>query len=259
MIRLLLVHHTRMNCELLATVLRGETDLEIVGYAHSSEEAVATIKKQSCDIILANINLPDNDAIRLVRALQQGNERAKVLITGLVKSNAAVLRCVEEGVAGYVLEEDSLADLVKKIRDVYESRFSVSPSIASALMARVAELKQMTKELCGISLSRADDLFTELTPREWEVLQLIEQGCNNQQIAEKLIIEKGTVKNHVHNILSKLDVHCREQAAMLARQIFAEQLTNAPVQPAPVRTFSLMDSREGVAHRGNGARRAAYS
>lgn len=244
MIRLLLVHRTRMTCELLAAVLREESDIHVVGFAHSCEEALAAVNKQKCNTVLVNINLPNNDALHLARALHQSDLDIKVLITGLVKSNAAILRCVEEGIAGYVLEEESLADLVKKIRAVHENKFMVSPTVASVLMARVAELKRMTKELYGISVNQADDLFTELTPREWDVLQLIEQGYNNQEIADKLIIEKGTVKNHVHNILSKLDVHCREQAALLTRQLFSEQREETPIQADSVHTFSLLDPLE---------------
>lgn len=247
MIRLLLVHHTRMTCELFAAVLREEPDMHITGYAHSSNEALAQLKKGQCNTVLIDANLPDNGALSFVRTLRQKGHDTKVLITGLVKSNTAILRCVEEGVAGYILEEDSLANLVKKIRAVHEEKFLVSPGVASALMTRVAELKQMTKDLYGISLHQTDELFAELTPREWEVLQLIEQGCNNQQIADKLVIEKGTVKNHVHSILEKLDVRSREQAALLARQLFAEQEKETPVQSESVRTFSLLEPVEGTA------------
>lgn len=241
MIRLLLVHPTHLTCELLAAVLREESDIHVVGYTHSSEEALALVKKENCNTVLADINLPNNSALSLARMVRQKEQDVKVLITGLVKSNTAILRCIEEGVAGYILEDDSLANLVRKIRAVHEEQFMISPAVASALMARVAELKEMTKELYGISMNRTDHLFTELTPREWEVLQLIEQGCNNQQIASKLIIEKGTVKNHVHNILDKLDVHCRKQAAMLARQLFAAQHEEPPVPVDPATTIRFLN------------------
>ncbi|MEZ4865221.1 MAG: response regulator transcription factor [Caldilineaceae bacterium] len=223
MIRLLLVYPVRITCELLAAVLRAEEDITVVGYVHSSEEALTAITKAQCNTVLIDINLPNNSALPLAHTLHQMDPTRKVLMTGLLKSNTVILQCIEEGAAGYVFEEESLADLVKKIHAVHEDKFLLSPAIASALMARVAELKQMTMELYGINVNQASDLFTELTPREWEVLQLIEQGYNNQEIAEELIIEKGTVKNHVHKILEKLDVRCREQAALLARQLFGEQ------------------------------------
>ncbi|MEZ4869187.1 MAG: response regulator transcription factor [Caldilineaceae bacterium] len=259
MIRLLLVHPTRMTCELLAAVLREESDIHVVGYAHSSDEALTQVSKQKCNTVLVDINMPNHSALPFARNLRQTGQEVKVLITGLVKSNAAILQCIEEGVAGYVLEEDSLADLVKKIRAVHEEKFLVSPTVASALMARIAELKQMTKELYGISLNQAGDLFTELTPREWEVLQLIEQGCNNQQIADKLVIEKGTVKNHVHNILDKLDVHCREQAALLARQLFANHCEEEAVPADSLRTLPLMEAWEATMLRGNRSKQMALA
>lgn len=222
MIELLLVYPTRMTCELIAAALHGEDDINIVGYAHNDDDAQTKLTKSKCNTVLVSIDLANNGAFKTARAIRQSAKDVKVLMAGLIRSNAAILRCVEEGVAGYVLDDDSLADLVKKLRAVHDEEFIVSPAMASALMGRVAELKQMIKEFHTASMNWSEDLFAELTPREWEVLQLIEEGHDNQQIADKLIIEKGTVKNHVHNILGKLDVRSRDQAAMLARQLFAE-------------------------------------
>ncbi|MEZ4682699.1 MAG: response regulator transcription factor [Caldilineaceae bacterium] len=240
MIQLLLVYPSRMTCELISAALCAEEDIEIVGYAHSGDEALAKLAKQECNTVLASIDLPDNGAFNFARAIRQSAKDVKVLIAGLVKSTTAILRCIEEGVSGYVLAEDSLADLVKKLRAVHDEEFIVSPAMASALIGRVAELKQMLKEFHTASLNWSDEIFAELTPREWEVLHLIEEGCDNQQIADKLIIEKGTVKNHVHNILSKLDVRSRDQAAMLARQLFAEQSDSTAAKVDQVQTFPLV-------------------
>lgn len=251
MIRLLLVHPTRMTCELFAAVLREEADIHVVGYANSGEAAMTQLNRHKCDIVLLDINLPNSEALEYARLINHTLDDTKVVITGMVNSNSAILRCVEEGVAGYVHQEESLADLVKKIRAVYEGEFIMSPGVASMLMARVAELKQMTKELYGISTSDLDELFTDLTPREWEVLQLIKQNWSNQQIAEKLVIEKGTVKNHVHNILSKLDVNCREQAAILARQLQSEEEEEEESPTETVRTFSPFSLAQSEAQSSN--------
>jgi len=239
MIELLLIYPTRMTCELIAAALQGEGDINIVGCAHSGDEALA--KLGQCNTVLVSIDLPDNGAFKFARAVRQSAKDIKVLMAGLVCSNTAILRCIEEGLAGYILDDDSLADLVKKLRAVHEEEFIVSPAMASALMGRVAELKQMIKEFHTSGLNWSEDIFAELTPREWEVLQLIEQGCDNQQIANKLIIEKGTVKNHVHNILGKLDVRSREQAAMLARQLLTVPPESTSVPPL-VRRFPTIES-----------------
>ncbi|MCB0111049.1 MAG: response regulator transcription factor [Caldilineaceae bacterium] len=241
MIQLLLVYPTRMTCELIAAALQGEEDINVVGYAHNGDEALSKLSKCQCDTVLVSIDLPSNEAFKFARAVRQSSKEMKILMAGLVRSNAAILRCVEEGLSGYVLDDDSLADLVKKLRAVHEEEFIVSPAMASALMDRVAELKQMIKEFHSTSLNWSEDLFAELTPREWEVLQLIEEGCDNQQIADRLVIEKGTVKNHVHNILGKLDVRSREQAALLARQLFAHPV-EGKADPDLVQRFPNIES-----------------
>jgi two-component system response regulator DesR len=114
MIRVLVVHRVRLTCDLIAAALRDEANIAVVEHAQSADEALARTQRQSFDIALVNINLPDNDALRFTRAISRSKKALKVVITGLVQSKAAVLRCVEEGAAGYVLEEDSLPDLVKK-------------------------------------------------------------------------------------------------------------------------------------------------
>jgi len=229
MIQLLLIQRTPMLCELFSSVLREEQDIEVAGYTHNEKDAQSYIRKKLCNTILLDVELLNNDVLQFVRSLRQNNPDIKIITSGLVRSNTLILRCIEEGVHGYILEDDSLAVMVNKIRGVHESEFVVSPPVASALIERVAELKQRTRTLNSLDLDFAANLLSELTPREQEVLNLVEQGYSNQQIAAKLIIEKGTVKNHVHNILGKLDVHSRDQAALLVRQLRIENQKNEPI------------------------------
>ena len=234
MIKLFMVNQARMTCELLAAVLRQEPDIQVVGYATNKDEALTRIGKRSCNTVLVDIGLADGGALHLAESLRQIEPEMKVLIMGLVESKSAIIYCVEEGVDGYILEGESLATLVQKVRAVHEDQFLVSPTVAAALMTRLADLKRMTKELYGISsMHWADDPFTELSPREWEVLLLIERNYSNQEIADELVITTGTAKNHVHNILSKLDVSSRQQAAVLMRQILNEQRYEELGQRAP--------------------------
>lgn len=242
MIQLILVYPNQMTCDLLSAALQPEPDINIVGCAHTDEEALTLLSKESeCNMVLVSIELPDNGAFKVARAVRQSEQDVKTLITELVQSKTAILRCIEEGIAGYVLVDDSLADLVKKLRAVHEEEFLVSPTMASALIERVGELKQMLKEFHTTNLNWTEELFAELTPREWDVLHLIEEGCDNQTIADQLVIEKGTVKNHVHNILSKLDVRSRNQAAMLARQLFADEKAEKAMSRQSIPRFPLVD------------------
>lgn len=219
MIRVLVVHKVRLTCDLMAAALNEEPDIHVVDFARSAEEAAAKLDSSPVDVVLVNINLPDNDALRITRNVGRDNGSIKVLVTGLVQSKAAVLRCVEEGAAGYVLEEESLQDLVRKIRAVHANQFVVAPHMAGAMIARLAELKRQVTTIRTLAAADSYHEPTELTPREWEILGLIEQGMTNQQIADSLVIELGTVKNHVHNILRKLDVQSRKHAVIFARQL----------------------------------------
>ena len=221
MIRVLVVHKVRLTCDLMAAALNEEPDIDVVDFARCADEAMSRLVAGSYDVALVNINLPDNEALQITRTVARNKLSVKVLITGLVQSKAAVLRCVEEGAAGYVLEEESLQDLVRKIRAIESNQFVVAPAMAGAMIARLSELKRQVTTIRTLAATDSYHEPTELTPREWEILGLIERGMTNQEIADDLIIELGTVKNHVHNILRKLDVQNRKHAVIFARQLMA--------------------------------------
>ncbi len=239
MIRVLIVHETRLICDLKATVLGYESDLEVIGCVAAADEALAILKKSACDIALVSVTLPDDGAFALTRSVVKTGNAVKVLITGLTESKAVILRCIEEGVAGYVNTDESLTDLVRKIRCVSQGEFLVSPSVAAALISRISELKKLVTELNGFKDMNPNHLYAELTERECEVLDLIEQGRSNQEIASSLCIELGTVKNHVHNILDKLDVRTRKHAAIIARQALANNSNKSDALRTPQRSAGL--------------------
>jgi len=131
---------------------------------------------------------------------------------GLARSQHAILQCVEAGVAGYVLKDSSLDELLKSIRAADRNEAMVAPPLAATLVSYVAELVGLDGN------AAADPCGPEsLTRREREVLGLVQQGLTNQEIAAKLVIELGTVKNHVHNILRKLNVNSRRDAVHVSR------------------------------------------
>jgi DNA-binding NarL/FixJ family response regulator len=119
-----------------------------------------------------------------------------------------ILQYIEAGIAGYVLRDDSVDQLLHAVRAVYRGEAVVSPDIAAALMTRIAQLSNVCQ---GTTWSESG-VFLELTPRERQVLVLVQQGLSNQEIAASLTIELGTVKNHIHNILRKLNVRSRHDA-----------------------------------------------
>jgi len=206
MIRVLLVNEIRLMSNVIRSVLEEEPDIEVVGGVTSLDEALALASKS--DVVLVSTRLPGDGALKLTTAIVEAHPSVKVLVLGLTETKGQVLQYVEAGADGYVLKDDSVDDLLSHVRAAQSGEALVSPDIAAALMSRVGELAQLFADVES-GLNEAADL----TPREREILELIGQGLTNQEIADRLVIEVGTVKNHVHSILQKLDVGNRRDAA----------------------------------------------
>jgi DNA-binding NarL/FixJ family response regulator len=206
MIRVLLVTEIQLIGNIVAAILEEESDIEVAGCVTSPDEAL--VRMADADVVLVSPRLPQGGALKLTTAIVEAYPAVKVLAFGLTISKARVLKYVEAGADGYVAKDDSVDDLVRRIRTAYQGKAEVSPEIAAALMTRVTKYAQLYAEVeSGVYADAA------LTPREREILELIGEGLTNQEIADRLVIEVGTVKNHVHNILQKLDVSSRQDAA----------------------------------------------
>jgi two-component system NarL family response regulator len=189
-------------------VLSDEKDITVVGRATTVAEAMSYLEAGQCNMVLISAQLADNGALKLTETAVEINPDTKVLVTGLPESKNIILQYVMAGAAGYVLEDVSVENLLDHIRAVHDDKAIVSPEIAAALMEQISELAYISSQ------DQLDTTaVTDLTNREREVLNLIGEGLTNQEIADRLFIEVGTVKNHVHNLLKKLDVNSREEAA----------------------------------------------
>lgn len=207
-INILLVNEIQLMGNVIAAALEEEPDIRAVGCVTSMDEALEFVRENHVDVALVSTRLQDQGAIKLTEAITEMAPDTKVLALGLSEEKKRVLRYVEAGAAGYILKEDSLDDLLDNVRAAVDDKVFVSPEIAAAMMERLSALAQVFSD---IESSVAED--AGLTDREMEVLELIGEGMTNQQIAEELVIEVGTVKNHVHNILDKLNVGNRGEAA----------------------------------------------
>lgn len=218
MIRVMVVHQTHLISSIIANVLDEESDIHVVAQCASYEETLHVLEQQPCQIVLVAANLPDNGALQLTETLNERDSNAKVLVIGLPRSENAILQYVAAGASGYVLQEVSTERLLEHVRAVHDGKAIISPDIAAALMNHISELAQISSQV-DINPST----YAELTPREKEVLDLIGEEYSNREIAEKLFIEVGTVKNHVHSILKKLDVSNRHEAASLLPYVKEEE------------------------------------
>lgn len=208
MIRVLLVNEMQLMCNVITAALEDEPDIRVVGCATNVEEALRKAQQADLDVILVSTRMANDGALMLTKALTEEMSQVNVLLLGLTENKERVLRYIEAGATGYVTKDDSVDDLVEKIRALRDEKVHVSPVIAAALIERLSELAQMFASLESSVMEEAG-----LTPRELEVLDLIGKGRTNQEIADQLVIEVGTVKNHVHSILDKLNVSSRSEAA----------------------------------------------
>jgi len=207
-INILLVNEIMLMGNVIAAALEDEPDIQVVGRATTIDDALKLVQEKDVDVALVSTRLSDQGALKLTSAITELVPSTKVLALGLTEEKKRVLRYVEAGATGYILKDDSLDEMIENVRAAMDDKVFVSPKIAAAMMERLSALAQMFSD---VENSVTDD--AGLTPRELEVLELIGEGLTNQQISQQLVIEIGTVKNHVHSILEKLNVGSRGEAA----------------------------------------------
>lgn len=210
-VNVLIVNQAPFICNLLTIVLSQEKDINIIGTATSVDQAIEMASE--CDIMLVDANLPNEGALSLANKIGRRRPDTHVLVTGVEKAPKTILKYIEAGASGYILEEFSLDVLVEQIRALPEGKAFADPEMVAELIGRVSELA----DACADQDALQKGVET-LSPREKEVLDLLSEGKSNAELANDLHIEVGTVKNHVHSILKKLGVANRQQAAKLYEQ-----------------------------------------
>jgi len=205
-IRVAIVADIRLYREGLARILERQPNISVVATAATSDGSLAAVLELGPDVILIDKAMPDSlEAIRRVAVAAPG---AKVVSLSVREDDRDVLASAEAGAIAYVPREASLEDLVAVIECAVRGEAVCSRRVAGALLRRIAALA---------TDGRSDRVPARLTNREREIMGLIDEGLSNKEIAKRLRIEVATAKNHVHNILEKLQVHRRGEAAARVR------------------------------------------
>ncbi len=207
-LHLLIVADVRLYREGLAKILDGRANLAVVGTAANREEALALVASTHPDILVLDMAMRSN--LRIMRAVAGAAPDLKIVAFGVQESEYEVFACAEAGVAGYVPCEGSIDELVAIIESAAREELLCSPRMAAKLFRRAASVATGAQAAAATNGPR-------LTRREREIVGLIDQGLSNKEIARRLHIEVATVKNHVHNMLEKLHVARRGEAAALLR------------------------------------------
>ncbi len=193
----------------LEMVLAQEDDIDVVGEAGDGSEAVELVKEMTPDIVLMDVRMPKRGGIDACTAIKDVVPSAKIVMLTISDEEADLYEAIKAGASGYLLKEISIDEVAGAIRAVAGGQSLISPSMASKLLTEFATMVKRGDERPQVPVPR-------LTDRELQVLKLVAKGLNNRDIAKALFISENTVKNHIRNILEKLQLHSRMEAVVYA-------------------------------------------
>ena len=204
-ISVLIVDDHGMVRQGLRTYLGLMEDIKVVGEAQNGSEALTQVRRLKPDVVLMDLVMPEMDGIEATRRISESYPDTKVIVLSSFTEDDKVFPAIKSGAAGYLLKDIAPAELASAIRAVTLGQTQLHPDIAKKLV------KQFVEPKAGIQAVHED-----LTPREVEVLRLLAEGMSNAELAQALFISEKTVKSHISNILGKLHLADRTQAAIYA-------------------------------------------
>jgi len=204
-VRVLVVDDQQLIRDGIASVLDVQAGVTVVGAAKNGQDAIELAATLTPDIILMDIHMPVMDGIAATEILRQQLPDCQVVMLTTFDDEAYIIRSLQAGACGYLLKDIPVGDLAQAVKLAHAGVYQLAPEIAGKLVNKVESHPK-----------KSENPEHELTKREMEVLSLIATGATNREIAEQLFVSEGTVKNHVSNILSRLGLRDRIQAAIFA-------------------------------------------
>lgn len=207
-IKILIVDDQKLIRQGLKTLLELEDDFVVVGELSNGKEAVSAYERLKPDVVLMDIRMPEMDGVQATRAIVAQFENAKIIILTTFNEDEYLFEAVRAGAVGYLLKDVSSEELSKAIRVVHLGGALIQPDVAKRLLKEFSSLEKPVKS----------NLNLELTGREKEIVVLISRGLTNSEIADKLYLSEGTIKNYITNILAKLGAKNRASLVEIARK-----------------------------------------
>ena len=206
-IRVLVVDDQELFRRGITMLLGNEPGIEVVGEAGDGIEGTQLAVTTMPDVVLLDVRMPKRTGIEACLAIKEAVPSAKIVMLTVSDEEGDLYEAVKSGASGYLLKDSSIEEVAQAVRVVADGQSLISPSMAVKL---IDEFKQMSKPDHGAVSG------LRLTERELEVLRLVARGMNNREISKQLFISENTVKNHIRNILEKLQLHSRMEAVMYA-------------------------------------------
>ena len=203
-IRVLIVDDHTVVRDGLNALLSAEPGMEVVGSAADGVEAVRLAQELNPDVILLDLVMPRMDGVQATIEIKRNNPEARILVLTSFAENHQVFSAIKSGAIGYMMKDTSSEELIQAIHDTYHNKPALQPEIARKLMRDIQ------------NQAGQESLVSTLTEREVEILQQVALGKTNQEIADELFLSERTVRTHITNILAKLRLSNRTQAALYA-------------------------------------------
>ena len=220
--RLAIVDDHELAREGLRDMLVDAPDIEVVGEAANGREALLLCSRLHPDLVLMDVRMPEMDGLAATREIKQRYPEVSVMMVTMHENPDYLLEALKAGAAGYVLKDAPRREVIAAVQRVREGESSLDPDLADRLLRRLATENGGRR---GARSADTDPAVDSLTPREFDVLQLMQRGHTNRQIADELFISGGTVKRHVENIIAKLGVSDRTQAVVRALELGVLELS----------------------------------
>lgn len=213
MIKVLIADDQELIRQSLQIVLNTKEDMQVTGTAADGQEVIQCIRKEVPDVILMDIRMPKMDGVQCTKIIKENYPQVKIIILTTFDDDEFVYNALKFGASGYLLKGVSMDELAEAIRTVHSGRAMINPDIATKV---VKLFSQMAKADYSIQVEEQNQ--AELTKTEWKIIEQVKCGASNREVAEKLSLSEGTVRNYLSTILNKLELRDRTQLAIWAVQ-----------------------------------------
>lgn len=213
MIKVLIADDQELIRQSLQIVLNTKDDMHVTDTVSNGQEVIQSIRKEMPDVILMDIRMPKMDGVQCTKIIKENYPEIKIIILTTFDDDEFVYNALKYGASGYLLKGVSMDELVNAIQTVYSGRAMINPDIAVKV---VRLFSQMAKADYSVQVEERGK--AELTNSEWKIIEQVEYGASNKEIAERLCLSEGTVRNYLSTILNKLELRDRTQLAIWAVQ-----------------------------------------